>query len=92
MKERGETYNQSKNSSDDGDDNVDLASRPKPVQRGVDRFDYLGNALGRHPRAEDDDGGAEYKDNRGGPKQEHGSRRMGQGPLGAAGESEKGKV
>ena len=40
--------------------------------------------LGRQPGAEDHKGSGEYKNDRRDPKQEHGSRRIGQGPLGAA--------
>ena len=39
---------------------------------------------GRQPGAEDHKDSGEYKDDRRDPKQEHGSRRIGQGPLGAA--------
>ena len=45
--------------------------------------------MGRQLGAEDNNGSGEYKDGRRDPKQEHGSRRMGQGPLGAAGEARR---
>ena len=59
------------------------------VERGFERFDYDGDALGRQPGAEDDENGGEYKDDRRDSNQEHVSQRFRQGPLGTAGESKK---
>jgi len=65
-----ETCIKSGDNTDDGDDNVSLVLRPNPVERGVDRLDHGGDVLGRQRRAEDDAGGAEYKDDRRDPEQE----------------------
>ncbi len=84
------TYNESGDNSNDDADNVDLVWRPDPVERGFERFNNSEFELRREPGAEDHKDSGEYKDDRRDSKQEHGSRGMGQGPLGAAGEGEKG--
>ncbi len=50
---------------------MDLVWRPNPIERGVHLFDLDGDALGRQPGAEDDDGSGEYKNDHRDRKQEH---------------------
>ena len=83
MKERGETCIQSGDDSDGADDDIHLVRRPTNDERGVDHFDSYGDALGRQSSADGDYGGGENKDERCDPKEEHVSRRVKQGPLGA---------
>ena len=55
---------------------------PTDVEGGFDHFDNDGDALGRQPGANDDDGGGEYEDDRRDPEQEHMSQGMEHGPIG----------
>jgi hypothetical protein len=87
---RGETYNGSSDNSNDDADNVNLVWRPSTVEIGVDPFNPKKTELGRQLGNEDHIGSGGYEDDHRDPKQEHGSRRMGQGSLRAAG-GEKGK-
>jgi hypothetical protein len=81
-KNEGETDVQPGDDGDDADDNVHLVGRPTDDEGGVDHFDNDGDALGRQPGADEDDGGGEYEDDRRDPKQEHVSWGMEKRPFG----------
>jgi len=81
VEKEGETYIQSGDDGDDAHDNVHLVGRPTDDEGGVDHFDNDGDALGRQPGANDDDGGGEYEHDRRDPKQEHVSRGIEERPI-----------
>ena len=80
--ERVDTYNQSAGDSKDANGKGQLVLRPTDRNRGLDRLDNDGDALGRESRAEEEHGGGEYKYDRHAYEHERVPRRIQQGPLG----------
>jgi hypothetical protein len=78
-----ETYIELDDSGNDPRGYINFVGRPANGEGRIDDLYDNGNALGRQPRANDDRGGSQYKDDCRDAEHEHMSWRVEQGSFGA---------